>query len=248
MTQGQLYSTCQRTRRWLLRLCIVPTLGKGKQIHDLSPIALCSRLTALDLSNHLEIKDLTHLSALTSLREIRLAECRAAQSLGPLRSGTQLSSLDISWTGVTSLEPLTSLDLLTLKLPSCYGLASLDPIQSLSQLTEMNSSRILSYSSPDFLGPLVHLEVLDLSCCPSLTYLEPLSSLSRLLDLNLCLCENLPPSALTPLSGTVQLRVLDIRLCRAFDLGPLALCCDLRSLYAYTPARQPVHDQCRCRA
>ncbi len=64
-----------------------------------------------------------------------------------------------------------------------------------------------------------------------LTSLEPLGSLSRLLDLDLSSCISLPPSALSPLSLSTALQVLDMRWCPTFDLAPLASCRDLRRLY-----------------
>ena len=83
MTQAQLASMCQRTSNY-------------------------SRLTALDLSSLRETKDLTPLSALTSLRDLRLRLCPIS-SMEWLRGLTLLTHLDIGGTKVTSLEPLSKI-------------------------------------------------------------------------------------------------------------------------------------------
>jgi hypothetical protein len=124
-------------------------------IVDLSPLVLCSRLAALDLSNHAGIEDLAPLNTLVGLKELRLQQCsflsmdpllglalmtrldimgNAATSLQLLMSLTQLVELDLSDCGeITSLEHITALTSLTgLHIGSCHLLTSLDPLSSLT--------------------------------------------------------------------------------------------------------------------
>ncbi len=250
MTQAQLASVCQRTSSWLLefRACA----GDGNDlIEDLTPLIPCTKLTALDLSYHRKVRDFTPLSALTSLRELRLRGSCHIFCLDPFVRGlSQLSYLDVGWTRTTSLEPLALLtQLKELDLQCCNVLTDLQHLDSLVQLKKLNLYG-LRYSSLE-IGSLVELEELNLGhmmylaslevgsrslrklgldgC--SLPSLDALGSLSNLLDLDLTRC-HLPPSALAPLSRCTALKVLSIRNSYStFDLAPLASCRDLRQLY-----------------
>lgn len=207
---------------------------------------------ALDLSMH-RIKDVTPLSALASLQELRLCYCSSVCSVDPLGGLTRLTCLDVCCTAVASLEPLSSLSLLEeLDLSVCRQVTSLEPLASLSQLKRLSLKMSLS-SCLSALSPLVHLEDLDLSCmhlvgsleplrplsnlrrldvqcCFSLTSLEALGCLSRLMDLTLASWHGLPLCALHPLAFCTALKQLDIRFCY-FDVTPLFCCHSLRRLY-----------------
>jgi hypothetical protein len=74
MTQAQLASVCQRTCAFLQQL-ILSSVFPNFYTEDLTPLAQCSRLSALVLSNQNGIKDLTPLSHLAGLRELRLSHC-----------------------------------------------------------------------------------------------------------------------------------------------------------------------------
>jgi hypothetical protein len=104
VTSDWLASFCQRTSGWLRELGLM-----GCHVADLTPLAMCARLTAVDLSCCRWIKDLTPLCALTGVRELWLANCHDIRSLDPLRGLPQITSLDISYAMVTSLEPRSSL-------------------------------------------------------------------------------------------------------------------------------------------
>lgn len=180
-------------------------------IQNLSPLSSCSRITALDLGYQRGIQDFALLSTLTTLRDLRLDACDYLRSLDPLRTLIHLTSLSISSTRVTSLEPLSSLSLLEeLDLGSMRHLTSLDPLRHAGRLRK-----------------------LDLWSCGSLRDLEPIGFCSQLLDLRLSCCFNLPRLALSPLTSCTALRQVDLRGCN-LDLTPLASCSDLRRIYVCT--------------
>jgi Leucine-rich repeat (LRR) protein len=264
MTQDQLASVCQRTSSWLRELRAAGIYEDSVGLVDLTPLTFLSRFTALDLCCHLGIKDLTPLSTLTGLRELRLGGC-FIQSLDPLRGLTALTFLDLSHNDeITDLEPLASLMLLAeLNVSACNLLESLEPLAALSQLRKLE---LADLPIPDIepLSALVFLEDLDLNNMENLSSLEflrpeklwklnlsynwalislePLGSATRLLDLNLENCHHLPSLALAPLSHCTALKQLDIRSCQTFDLAPLASCRDLRRIYTCPRTGQPPLD------
>jgi hypothetical protein len=128
VTQAQLVFVCQRTRGWLQELCMARRLYGQMPIQDLSPLSSCTRLTALDLSFHFEIKDLAPLSTVSGLRELQLSRT-SIRSIETLASLSQLSYLDICSTRVASLAPLSSLTgLEVLNLSNCRQITSLVPL------------------------------------------------------------------------------------------------------------------------
>lgn len=142
LTQGQFASICRRTSSWLREFdagCWDETINI--EISKLSPLSACSRLTALDLSYHVEIHDMTPVSKLTDLRTLRLYGACCIVSIEAFSCLKQLTDLDISKTKVASLDALQSLSLLSnLGLEDCIRLpqSALTPLAMCSALTTLD--------------------------------------------------------------------------------------------------------------
>jgi Leucine-rich repeat (LRR) protein len=176
------------------------------------------------------------------VRHLKLA--KDDRELSPFEAFTNLTSLDISYsrlisiellaklTNLTSLklvdelvpfniEPLGKLtNLISLKLALPH-LTNIDVLASLINLERLNLSYRLELSNFGVLATLKKLRWLSLEECAVLTDLTPLRQLASLRYLNLSNCKSI--TDISPLAGLNQLQLLDISGCEALnDLSPLA--------------------------
>src|SRR5882672_7115555 len=87
--------------------------SRGRKLHlnltDLSRLAGLQELQRLGLQACEGVTDLSPLAGLQELQSLDLAVCTDLKDLSPLAGLQQLQSLDFSFTGVTDLRPLASL-------------------------------------------------------------------------------------------------------------------------------------------
>ncbi len=139
--------------------------------------------------------------------------------LGTLSHCTNLRSLHISRTAVSSLAPLASCTQLEiLNLCSCGLVTSLAPLAHCSNLKSLNAS-YTGITSLDPLASCTQLETLFVESCHQITSLAPLAGLISLKVLN---SRDTRVSDLTPLADLFCLETLDLRDCHNItDVGPL---------------------------
>ncbi|KAG1674830.1 hypothetical protein FOA52_015217 [Chlamydomonas sp. UWO 241] len=212
----------------LTRLWIYPDMDYPCVLPAIRP-ATAINLTQLDIfSRH--VSSIEPLAACTSLRTLRVVDCRRLTDLRPLRSCTQLRELKIAFCRrVSDLWPIRECTLLEkLELYECPAVVSLAPLRA-HQLQHLD----LSHTGVTDLSPLQGLPALRslnlLSC--EVPNLVPLTSLSALTSLSM-------PSRYVngatlrdmPLQVLKQLEELDLSFTNPPDLGPLTACSSLKVL------------------
>lgn len=163
-------------------------------VTDLSPLLNLPSLKELDLSFNL-IVDLAPLSSLPSLKELHLVG-NGIVDLAPLSSLSQLNTLVVYDNYIRNLTPIARLPALTHLNIDLNPLADLTPLQELTSLESLS----LGHTSVTDLGPLSKLRTLT----------------------SLSVIGNDRPIDFTPISGLVNLTLLDLRFNRITDLTPLA--------------------------
>jgi Leucine-rich repeat (LRR) protein len=148
------------------------------------------------------------LRAAKNLLELDLTSTHILVGLEPLDALSNLRSLQLAWSGVHDLSPLSGLrSLRSLGLMECLELSNLEPLRSLQSL-----------------------QMLDLSLCASVWDLRPLESLTNLLFLYLNSWNEVDD--LGPLSSLNSLVHLDLSGCLAIeDIRPIASLPSLQCLH-----------------
>lgn len=82
---------------------------RGCVLFDLSEISVAKNLEELDLSQCTQIEDLTPIGDMSSLRALQLRDCPRIMNITPLASLKSLEMLDISYTQVENIEPLSEI-------------------------------------------------------------------------------------------------------------------------------------------
>ncbi|MEC8978148.1 MAG: leucine-rich repeat domain-containing protein [Pseudomonadota bacterium] len=204
------------------------------QIKDLSPLASCTALTKLDLSNRKGITNLSPLASCTALTDLNLLNCKGITNLSTLASCTALTSIGLGCNQITDLSPLASCTALTcLNLFNCKGITNLSPLASCTVLTNLDlkfcdqiTDQILNT-----LPVLPELKALSLGYCTQITNLSPLASCTALTNLDLENCDRITDQILSTLPVSPELTSLNLSWCRQItDLSPIANCTELTNL------------------
>lgn len=182
---------------------------------DVAPLAELQALSSLDLEST-QIKDLSNLSRLLSLKRLRLRETNilSLQSILPLRD---LEYLDLKETAISDFSQLgafTKLDRLTLWNTK---IASLEPIRPLTALRSLDIEGTL-VRDLDPLSGLTNIALLYVSGT-AVTDLQPLAGLKRLFVFSMA---GTAVSDLSPLAALTRLHKLDASNSKVTDLRPLA--------------------------
>lgn len=171
---------------------------------------------------HIILDDLTPLSGLTKLQELRLgvdgiADFDWAQNLTELRELTFWGN-EATYTDLDGLKKLTKLQSLTLPYPAIVGNEELDPepydIQGLAGLTEL--THLQMYAGVKDLSPLANLTKLQTlyiyngTTKPSDTSLEPMRNLTELREFYFYAYGENVSVDLSPLAGLAKLNILSI--------------------------------------
>ena len=195
---------------------------------DVSFLTSLTNLQSLNIQDnsngnaHIILNDLTPLSGLTQLQELRLgvdgiADFDWAQNLTELRELTFWGN-EATYTDLDGLKNLTKLQSLTLPYPAIVGNEELDPepydIQGLAGLTEL--THLQMYAGIKDLSPLANLTKLQTlyiyngTTKPADTSLEPVRNLPELREFYFCTYGENVSVDLSPLSGLTKLNVLSI--------------------------------------
>ncbi|GBG33590.1 F-box/LRR-repeat protein 7 [Hondaea fermentalgiana] len=208
---------------------------RGAGQRGLLGLSACRWLTTLDLSLN-PLDDLSPLTALRDLRDLRLEGCETLTSVEPLASCEELRALHLS--GCRGLSSLRGLEFCTnlqeLDLSLCFSLfsdhatavAGLADLASLRSLALQGCSQLVSCPS---LPPL--LEKIDLGSCDQLVDISALKACAKSLkEVLLSGCDSL--ANLDVLVSCKALRVLDLSHCYSVvDVGLVAKCSALEHLF-----------------
>jgi Leucine-rich repeat (LRR) protein len=190
-------------------------------IRDLAAVAALPNLSRLDLSGCSELSDtmLNNLQALLRLTHLNLTGCVRLRNLSPLGGLPTLKNLNLSNCHIQDLEPLSTLGSLSrLELANCDKLANLHGIPNVRALN-------LNFCTTDGLGSLgeslreLHLagsDVFDLRAVIKLPKLE---------RLYVWTCERLDDSCVSSLHLLKNLKLFDVYQCEKITTaGMRALC------------------------
>ncbi len=149
---GSLFSAAFLSRFSNLRRIKVSGIYQAiAPLRDLTPLAACTQLRALDCS-YSKVNDLTPLLACTGLQELNLCYCRDLSDLAPLAACTMLVTLNCSHSMVNNLTPLAACTgLEELNLYCCLDLSDLAPLAACNSLQNLNLSNCSNVSN---LAPL----------------------------------------------------------------------------------------------
>jgi internalin A len=162
-------------------------LFECQQISSLAALSGCSQLTYLVMSDIDRVSDLTPLQALP-LRSLTLGDFRnniLTPDISPLSSLVQLTELRLVGHSVSRLPVVTLTQLQVLDIDRCKSLADLNPLRACRQLKDLSMRGCTAVSSLTPLGGLPCLERLRLSDCTAVTDLRPLSSCAALQNLGI---------------------------------------------------------------
>lgn len=189
-------------------------------------------LWVLDLSQT-PLADAAPLAGFTELRSLNLSGT-AVSSLSALRNLRHLRVLDLHATGVGELNPLAGMVALRKLDLSRTPVASVADLSAMHELVWLNLSRTaVADLAP--LGEAVALRKLFLGE----TQVNDLSALSRLRRLEVLDLAETPVADIAPLSGMSRLRMLDLRHTNVADVSALAT---LESLEQVNLSGAPVTD------
>eukprot|EP00935_MAST-01C_sp_MAST-1C-sp1_P000891 g891.t1 len=139
---------------WLERI----SLGPSNLLVDISPLSTCPRLREVEL-HALAISDLSPLSSLHALSSLSVFKCNGVMPTPRLGSGRRSP---VPGSGVTSIEPLASLQSLTkLDLSCCEDISDLRPLAKLTCLEQLDLSQCQGVTAAS-LCPLASLKKLEL--------------------------------------------------------------------------------------
>lgn len=180
---------------------------------------------SLNLSNHMELTDLSPLSKFSQLQELDIS-FTGASSLVPLRNLTKLRVLRCNNTTVSDLSPLRyALELRELYCQQTL-IRELAPIQNFSKLEKLYCYQTYI----DELDELASLKNLRELLCfrTNISSLDPLAGAT---NLSLLKCSQTYITSLSPLSNATKLEVLDIESNFISDLSALSGLNNLRLLF-----------------
>jgi Leucine-rich repeat (LRR) protein len=228
---------------------------------DLAPLKALPRLTSLDLG-WVYLTDLRALESLKTLKSLVLAGTNVRGDLGPKRLDdvsqlahlTALLSLDLSWTDVRNLAPLSGLTALQSLALKGAG-ANLDPLKNLTALKalDLEKANIDRNDIRGLLGALPGLQTLGLRevgfddrdfaavkqlktlrrldiAGTAISNLEPLSALPNLQRLDVSFIRTPRPLDLAPLKGLTALSYISVVGTSVEDLGSLETLPALRQI------------------
>jgi len=173
-------------------------------------------LKSLDLSNNKAIADLSPISRLTSLEELRISGT-LVRDLTPLRSLTYLKRLYCGKSLVTSLAPLRYA--IKLEILSCPN----TPVSDLSVIKQFPNLRILNCKNTlvNTIKPLASATVLQEFICSG-SPLPSLSGIQGAKNLQVLLCDSSSLTSLKGVESLKHLRTLSFNRTGVQDLSPLA--------------------------
>ena len=181
-------------------------IGDAPHIIDLSPLASCSMMESLWISNS-SISDISVVASMPHLDEFgcqKRGQGRPSiKDLSPLSSCTRLKQLSLNGnTGLKDLFPLSAclglekLDLTNCSLLTCTVMA---PLSTLQNLQDLGCSNCPLISSLEPLSRNLNLEFLRFGNCPLISSLDSLSSLKKLKSIH---CPGInPQTSLLPLAA-----------------------------------------------
>ena len=204
----------------------------SEQMHTLRTVLLRGERTVIVLDGCKELIDLTPLSGLDSLRDLRLNRCTSLSDLKPLSKLNSLQDVGLDGcTGVRDLTPFRRMNSLQkLWLDRCVAVSDLTPLRMLDSLQLLGLIECISVNDLTPLAGLVSLSQLNFSGCTAVSDLTPLAGLTSLVALGLNGCTDV--SDLTPLAGLTSLSELGLNYCtKVRDLSPLSGLDSLKTLH-----------------
>lgn len=199
-------------------------ISDNLDIENLSPLSEMDNLRSLDCA-HTLIDDLTPLRSLSRLQTLDITGC-PVESLAPLRYISALREIDAAFTSVSKVKVLANmrnLEILNLAQTHVDSLPDLKNQQHLRTL-ELNGTPLQNIDS---LASLSGLTNLNIAKCPVKDFV-PLAKLTALQSLNL---DSTLITDLHPLKALGSLTILQINGTRVADLMPLAKLPALRYIY-----------------
>jgi serine/threonine protein kinase len=191
------------------------SLVGAKDIADISPIDQMP-LKKIVLRGTL-VNDLTPIRSLKDIQILDLADCKDLTDLGPIQGMTNITWLDISGTGIESLEPLVGMNLTHLNI-SGTSIKDLKWLENMNNLTHFNADECTRVTNID---PLKNAQLLNFSANGS-----RIRSIAALKGDNHRLTEFVGLARsfvrdLSPLAGK-QTEKMDLFKGRMEDISPLA--------------------------
>jgi internalin A len=180
--------------------------GRGHTFKNYEPLLGLKKLRILNIYMNPQATDklLAPLSAITSLREIRMSNSRKITTLDFLANCKDMRSINANWCSLlTDISALANMDQLQSVSISDSKISSISPFKDNKQLTSLNISKTA---------------VSDIS---------PLSGCSKLQTLDI---EKTKVKDLSPLSGCIELQTINISETPISDLSVLVNYDNLRSL------------------
>ena len=173
-----------------------------------------TELTRLDLVGT-NISDLSILKSLPNLKYLHISCCENITDVsvvGELDSLIELVLTELPVSDISQLEKLN------LKRLSLYFMSNIKNIDVIRQMTTLESLSLWGTGVNDItaLENLKELRYLELAHTP-ITDISSIKGLIKLEVLNLIECSQ--PVDLTPLSGLINMRELDLPPCESFDLS-----------------------------
>ena len=219
-----------------------------KSLSDISAIKNLNLLTSLGLGNWPDfgdpfstsgIVDISALSGLRSIAELRLEHCKDLTNIGPLENLSSLTKLEISnCSSISDLTPVSGLARLSvLKLKSCYSVKNIDALSGLTALRELNLNEFSALTDLAALSKLTSLTMLCLNNCRLLADISSVSSITSLKELVLSGCERITSlSMLSCLTGLVKLDISHLKRLRTTQTLQ-----EIRPLVALEELNSPFH-------
>lgn len=191
-------------------------------ITDLAAVANLPNLLRLDLSGCSELSDtmLNNLQALVRLTDLNLTGCVGLRNLSPLGGLLALQNLNLSNCYIQDLEPLSTLGSLSrLELANCDRLTNLRGIPNIHTLN-------LNFCTTDGLERL-YKSLRELHLAGSDVFdLRAVSGLHQLERLYVWTCERLDDGCVSPLRFLTNLKLFDVYQCDGITTAGLRALCE----------------------
>ncbi len=174
-------------------------------VRDLTGIECAINATDISLSESM-VTDLSPLSELVKLEELKITGSKELVDLEPLKGLENLTYLELQGLGITNLEPLSDITNLESLSIQNADLSDLSPLSELSKLIYL-SLRNDKINNLEPLGSLENLNTLDLTE----NEIQSLEGLSSLLNLEWLGLDTNQISDLEPISNLTGLGTLSVR-------------------------------------
>jgi len=160
-------------------------LGSCTELIDIKGIEGLKNLVSATFFECETLQDIGPLADLKKLKELSLYGSKSLADIGPLKSLSGLTILNLSYSQIKDLKPLSGMSKLSeLFLSNCVNLSDLAPLSGLVTLTKLDFAKCKSLSDIKPLSKLVNLKDVRLVLCPEVKDFSPLDKLPKLPKVN----------------------------------------------------------------